>query len=73
MSAQFGGWLADPGATTEAYAAYVNAPREHLDDEQRALLDEDCAKARAAMERAWLESKPVTDEVGLTTHEGVEW
>jgi hypothetical protein len=49
----------DVGAATEAYAAYLNAPRGVLDDEEQELFDEDLARARAAMERAWLEAKPV--------------
>jgi hypothetical protein len=43
----------------EAYAAYLNAPRGILDHEEQLLFDEDMARARAAMERAWLESTPV--------------
>jgi hypothetical protein len=49
----------DVGLATEAYAAYVNAPRGFLDSDEQQLFDEDLAKARAAMERAWLEAKPV--------------
>jgi hypothetical protein len=49
----------DVGLATEAYAAYLNAPRGVLDSEEQQLFDEDLAKARAAMERAWLEAKPV--------------
>jgi hypothetical protein len=48
-------------AETSAYAAYVNAPRGVLDGDEQQLLDEDLARARAAMERAWLEAKPVRD------------
>ena len=50
-------------AATEAYAAYLNAPRHTLgsDDEQR-MLDEDIVRARAEMERAWLEAKPTKPE-----------
>ncbi len=44
---------------TEAFAAYLNAPRGVLGHEEQLLLDEDLGKARAAMERAWLEAKPV--------------
>jgi hypothetical protein len=51
----------DVSAETAAYAAYVNAPRGVLDDDEQQLFDEDLAKARAAMERAWLEAKPVRD------------
>ena len=43
---------------TIAYAAYLNAPRGHLDASEQALLEEDTMKARAAMERAWLDAKP---------------
>jgi hypothetical protein len=46
-------------AATEAYAAYLNTPRGILDAEEQQLFDQDLAKARAAMERAWLEAKPV--------------
>lgn len=38
-----------------AYGGYVNAPRDHLDADERNLLDEDLGRARAHMERAWLE------------------
>lgn len=51
----------DVGAATAAYAAYLNAPRTVLDDDEQELFDEDLVKARAAMERAWLESTPVRD------------
>jgi hypothetical protein len=46
-------------AATEAYAAYLNTPRGILDADEQRLFDEDLAKARAAMERAWLETVPV--------------
>jgi hypothetical protein len=46
-------------SATEAYAAYLNAPRGIFSDEEEDLLQQDLAKARAAMERAWLEAKPV--------------
>jgi hypothetical protein len=49
----------DLAAATEAYAAYLNAPRGILDADEQQLFDEDLAKARAAMEEAWLEAKPV--------------
>ncbi len=49
----------DVGGAVEAYAAYLNAPRGVLDHEEQVLFDEDMARARAAMERAWLESTPV--------------
>lgn len=51
----------DVGAATEAYAAYVNAPRGALDPEEQQLFDQDLVRARAAMERAWLEAKPVRE------------
>jgi hypothetical protein len=51
----------DVGAATEAYAAYVNAPRGVLDNDEQQLFDQDLVRARAAMERAWLESKPVRE------------
>jgi hypothetical protein len=54
----------DVGVATEAYAAYLNAPRGVLDSEEQTLFDEDLARARAAMERAWLESTPVRDAGG---------
>ena len=49
----------DVGGAVEAYAAYLNAPRGILDHEEQLLFDEDMARARAAMERAWLETTPV--------------
>jgi hypothetical protein len=51
----------DVGAEIEAYAAYLNAPRGILDSDEQVLFDQDLLKARAAMERAWLEAKPVRD------------
>jgi hypothetical protein len=51
----------DVGAATEAYAAYLNAPRGVLPFEEQQLFDQDLVKARAAMERAWLEAKPVKE------------
>ena len=51
----------DVGAATAAYAAYLNAPRTVLDDDEKELFDQDLVKARAAMERAWLESTPVRE------------
>jgi hypothetical protein len=47
----------------EAYAAYLNAPRGILDHEEQLLFDEDMARARAAMEQAWLESTPIIQEL----------
>jgi len=52
----------DVGATTEAYAAYVNTPRGALDPDEQQLFDQDLVRARAAMERAWLEAKPVREQ-----------
>ena len=49
----------DVSGAVEAYAAYLNAPRGFLDHEEQMLFDEDMARARAAMERAWLEATPV--------------
>ncbi|HKO27124.1 MAG TPA: hypothetical protein VJU80_06670 [Solirubrobacteraceae bacterium] len=49
----------DVSGAVEAYAAYLNAPRGILDREEQMLFDEDMARARAAMERAWLESTPI--------------
>jgi hypothetical protein len=49
----------DLAAATEAYAAYLNAPRGVLDDTQQEMFDEDLAKARAAVDTAWLQAKPV--------------
>ena len=46
----------DIAAAIEAYAAYLNAPRGVLDPDEQQLFDEDLAKARAAMERAWLDA-----------------
>jgi hypothetical protein len=46
-------------AATEAYAAYLNTPHGILDPDEQRLFDEDLAKARAAMERAWLATMPV--------------
>jgi hypothetical protein len=54
----------DVGVATEAYAAYLNAPRGVLDHDEQMLFDEDMARARAAMERAWLESTPVRKGTG---------
>ena len=52
----------DIAGAVEAYAAYLNAPRGILSSDEQALFDEDMARARAAMERAWLESTPVLDD-----------
>jgi hypothetical protein len=53
----------DVGGAVEAYAAYLNAPRGILDREEQLLFDQDMARARAAMERAWLESTPIIQEI----------
>lgn len=53
------------GDATEAYGHYLNArPRavEHFDADALAEYDADLAKAKAQMERAWLESKPTLPE-----------
>ena len=54
----------DVSGAVEAYAADLNAPRGCLDREQQLLFDEDMARARAAMERVWLESAPVRETPG---------
>ena len=51
----------DVSGAVEAYAAYLNAPRGVLDSEEQLLFDQDMARARAAMERAWLETTPVRE------------
>jgi hypothetical protein len=51
----------DVSGAVEAYAAYLNAPRGFLDDEEQQLFDEEMARARAAMESAWLEATPVQE------------
>lgn len=51
----------DVSGAVEAYAAYLNAPRGILDHEEQLLFDEDMARARAEMERAWLESTPMQE------------
>jgi hypothetical protein len=51
----------DVSGAVEAYAAYLNAPRGILDREEQLLFDEDMARARAAMELAWLESTPIRE------------
>lgn len=49
----------DLAQATEAYAAYLNAPRGVFDAAEQQMLDEDLSKARAALETAWLKAKPV--------------
>ena len=51
----------DVGTEIEAYSAYLNAPRGFLDGDEQVLFDQDLLKARAAMERALLEAKPVRE------------
>lgn len=51
----------DVSGAVEAYAAYLNAPRGVLPSDEQELFDEDLARARAAMERAWLEATPVRE------------
>jgi hypothetical protein len=58
------GFSHDVALATEAYAAYLNAPRGVLDADEQMLFDQDLARARAAMERAWLETTPVADPQG---------
>jgi hypothetical protein len=53
----------DVAGAVEAYASYLNAPRGIRSSDEQALFDEDMDRARAAMERAWLESTPVQGEV----------
>lgn len=46
----------------EAYAAYLNAlpaAREQMRHEDLVEFEQDVEKARAAMEVAWLEQKPI--------------
>lgn len=53
----------DVGVETEAYAAYLNAGfASDLEEDEHALFVEDKAKAKAQMERAWLEAKPTAGE-----------
>lgn len=53
--------MLDVAAETAAYAAYLNAPRGVLDEDEQALFDQDLIKAKAAMEQAWLENKPTKE------------
>jgi hypothetical protein len=52
----------DVSGAVEAYAAYLNAPRGILPIDEQVLFDQDLAKARAAMDRAWLEATPVRED-----------
>jgi hypothetical protein len=49
----------DLATATEAYAAYLNAPRGVFDAAEQQMFDQDLATARAALETAWLQAKPV--------------
>lgn len=52
-------------AEIEAYAAYLNArhaARRHLDEDELVEFEADALKAKAQMERAWLENKPTQGE-----------
>ena len=47
---------------TQAYAVYLNARHVVFDDpDEQRWFDEDLVKARAAMEAAWLDAKPVLE------------
>jgi hypothetical protein len=63
----------DVSGAVEAYAAYLNAPRGFLDTEEQLLFDQDLAKARAAMERAWLEATPVLEDVPSAAVSRIPW
>jgi hypothetical protein len=63
----------DVSGAVEAYAAYLNAPRGILDSEEQLLFDQDLAKARAAMERAWLESTPVRNDAQPSPVPRIPW
>jgi hypothetical protein len=54
----------DYGAEVEAYATYLNASMgQPFDDpDDQAHFNQDLIKAKAAMERAWLEAKPTQGE-----------
>jgi hypothetical protein len=56
--------MADLSNEMEAYAAYLNAPRDALRFEERLLLDEDTMKAKAAMEAAWLDRTMMLSDRG---------
>jgi len=47
------------GDETVAFAAYLNARIPFDDPDEQRFFEEDREKARAAMEAAWLEAKPV--------------
>ena len=53
----------DHAQEAAAYAAYLFAPqgRPFDDPDEQAAFDQDLAKARAQMEVAWLESKPMKE------------
>ena len=63
----------DVSGAVEAYAAYLNAPRGFLDSEEQLLFDQDLAKARAAMERAWLEATAVRDDLAPSAVPHLPW
>lgn len=50
----------DVAAETLSYGHYLNASmgRPFDDPDEQLLFDQDLAKAKAQMERAWLEAKP---------------
>jgi len=54
----------DHGREAEAFAAYLNASmgRPFDDPDEQRFFDQDLIKAKAQMERAWLESKPTLPE-----------
>lgn len=54
--------MLDHAVEVEAYAAYLNAPKGVLDVDEQPLFDQDLVKARAQMERAWLENNPTQGE-----------
>jgi hypothetical protein len=48
--------MSDLSAEIDAYAAYLNVPADRFEDpDQRAMFEADRAKARRAMEIAWLD------------------
>lgn len=59
--------MSDYATELVAYVAYLNAPRGVLDATEQMLLEEDTAKAKAAMERAYLELQPTLPAGGALT------
>jgi len=57
--------MLDVAAETEAYGHYLNASRGRSfdDPDEQTLFDQDLVKAKAAMERAWLEAKPTQGDI----------